>query len=77
MLISFEKNKNKLKGMNICLIDVNNEQTSVHITRWYGENAKNVSLINIFMLFGCPMAYKTKVNREWSCTSNYPQSRSG
>ena len=24
MLISFEKNKNKLQGMNICLIDVNN-----------------------------------------------------
>ena len=39
------KNKNKLKGMNLCSIGVNNpvftKIASVHITRCYGENAKN------------------------------------
>ena len=55
------KNKNKLKGMNLCSIGINNPVfkmiASVNITKCYGENAKNFDLVNIFILFGCLMAH--------------------
>ena len=50
------KNKNKLKGINICSVGINNPVfimiASVHIIKCYDENAKNFVLVNIFMLFG-------------------------
>ena len=49
--------------MNLCSVGVNNAVfiniASVHIIKYYGENAKNFGLVNIFMLFGCLMAHVT------------------
>ena len=55
------KNKNKLKGMNLCSIGINNpvfiNDSLCSYYKIYGEYAKNVGLVNIFMLFGCLMTH--------------------
>ena len=55
------KNKNKLKEMNLCSIGINNpvfiNDSLCSYYKIYGEYAKNVGLVNIFMLFGCLMAH--------------------
>ena len=54
------KNKNKLKGMNLCSVGINNPvfiNDSLSNIKCYGKNAKNFGLVNIFMLFGCLMAH--------------------
>ena len=55
------KNKNKLTGMNLCSIDINNLVFITHslcsYLRCYGENAKHFGLVNIFMFFGYTMAH--------------------
>ena len=50
---------------------------SVRITKCYDENAKNFGLANLFMLSGGLRHTMNKVNQEWPCTYNYPQSRFG
>ena len=55
------KNKNKLKGMNLCTVGINNPvfiNDSLSIIKCYGKNAKNFGLVNIFMFFGCLMAHQ-------------------
>ena len=53
--------KNKLKGMNLCSVGINNPVfindclCSYHKMLW--RNAKNFGLVNIFMLFRCLMAH--------------------
>ena len=76
------KNKNKLKGMNLCLTSINNpvfindSLCSYYKMLW--RKCKNLWCNKyISCILDVQWHIKTKVNREWSCTYNYPLSRSG